>query len=285
LLVALSVSGCSPDENLIPPEIILVAQAAPTANGERETEDRLTDERETVNGERPTELGDEPLTDDRVPLTDESDEPLTDDSVTRSPLTDKSDDCCVFSSSLRAPGPPLVIVKTNLLYDVALTPHLGVEVPIGERFSVGAEFMRGWWLKSDWSFCWQLEAAALEGRYWFSPLSERHLRGGWFAGVLVQGAFYDFQLQPDSGVQGECLMAGLTGGYLYPLSTHWSLEFSLGLGYLRTNYRQYTVEPTHKGHELVRSTSPMRLTGVLYPLKAGISIQWAFRSHIKRRTP
>jgi hypothetical protein len=180
-------------------------------------------------------------------------------------------DCCV-------PGRPLVIIKTNLLYDVALTPHLGVEVPIGERFSVSAEFMRGWWLKRDNSFCWQLEAAALEGRYWFSPLMERHRHGGWFAGIAVQAGFYDFQLHHTRGAQGEVWMAGVTGGYLCPLSSYWSLEFTLGIGCLRTNYRRYNLMPTHNGYELVASAPSTRLTGVLYPLKAGISIQWAIRS-------
>jgi hypothetical protein len=195
-----------------------------------------------------------------------------------------SDDCCVFESSLRETSLPLVIIKTNLLYDVALTPNLGVEVPIGERYSVEVDFMRGWWLKRDWSFCWQLEAASLEGRYWFSDRAERYLKGGWYAGILLQGAFYDFQLNSTRGVQGETMMAGVTGGYLYPLGCGWSLEFSLGLGYLRTNYRRYTVETIHNDeHELVKSDASMRLQGV-FPLKAGVSIQWAIRTKSKRRT-
>jgi hypothetical protein len=173
-------------------------------------------------------------------------------------------------------------VKTNLLYDVALTPNIGVEVPIGERFSVGAEFMRGWWLKRDWSFCWQVEAVSLEGRYWFTPLMERHLRGGWFVGAFAQAGFYDFQLNSSSGLQGEALAAGVTGGYLCPLGGAWSLEFSLGIGYLLTDYHRYTVEPTRDGHELVSAAPPMRLHGVLYPIKAGISLQWTIKTRRAR---
>jgi hypothetical protein len=71
------------------------------------------------------------------------------------------------------------------------------------------------------------------------------------------------------------MMAGVSGGYLYPLGGNWSLEFTLGVGYLRTNYRRYTVETIHNDeHELVKSATSMRLRGV-YPLKAGISLQWA----------
>jgi hypothetical protein len=137
--------------------------------------------------------------------------------------------------------------------------------------------MRGWWLKRDWSFCWQLEAAALEGRYWWRDRMERHRHGGWFAGIFVQAGFYDFQLSSDKGLQGEFLTIGATSGYLYPLSAHWSIEFALGMGYLLSDYRRYTVEPTRDGHELVASAPPMRFKGLPFPIKAGISIQWTIR--------
>jgi hypothetical protein len=156
-----------------------------------------------------------------------------------------------------------------------------VEAPLGEHFSLGAEFMYGWWLRRNWSFCWQLEAAALEGRYWFRPLMTRHRTGGWFAGLFVQAGFYDFQLERTAGVQGEFVLAGLSGGYLLPLGGAWSLEFSLGLGYLVTDYRRYTVAPTYDGHELVATAPAMRLSGAPYPLKAGISLQWTI-NHRKK---
>jgi hypothetical protein len=187
------------------------------------------------------------------------------------------------SGKMLSSGRPLLTLKTNLLYDLTMTPHIGIEVPIGERFSVGAEFMRGWWLRPDWSFCWQLEAATLEGRYWFAPLMERYERGGWFAGTFVQAGFYDLQFHSNRGVQGEAFMAGLSGGYLYPRGDSWSLEFSFGAGYLCTGYSRYSVAPTHNGHQLVKSAQPMRLTGYLYPLKAGISVQWTIQSSKTKR--
>jgi hypothetical protein len=178
---------------------------------------------------------------------------------------------------------PLFILKTNLIYDIAITPHIGLEVPVGEWVSLSGEFMRGWWLNSDWSFCWQLEAAAFEGRYWFTPALERHQTGGWFAAAFVQAGFYDFQFETTQGVQGKFIMAGLSGGYLFPLSRQWSLEFTLGLAYLSTYYRRYTVEPTITGHELVALSSLIHLQGAPYPLKAGVQLQWNFnRPKIKR---
>jgi hypothetical protein len=225
-----------------------------------------------------------------VPITPEAPEapaPLTAELVAEAPeaepVAEAPYDCCTFTNSLRMPALPRIIIKSNLLYDVALTPNLGVEVLLGERFSVGAEFMRGWWLKRDWSFCWQLEAAALEGRYWFRHRMERHLHGGWFAGIFAQAGLYDFQLNTHSGMQGEFVMAGVSGGYLCPLSAHWSIEFALGIGYLLSNYRRYTVAPTRDGHELVASAPAMRFKGLPYPIKAGVSLQWTIGWGKKRR--
>jgi hypothetical protein len=198
-------------------------------------------------------------------------------------LLDPAPECCVFTGNLRGVLMPVVLIKTNLLYDMALTPNLGVEVPIGDRYSVEAGFMRGWWLARNWSFCWQLEAASLEGRYWFNPREERWRYGGWFAGVFAQAGFYDFQLDTYNGLQGEFLMAGGSGGYMRQLGGAWSLEFSLGLGFLVTEYRRYVVVPLRERHALASSGPPIRLIGLPYPLKAGISLQWAINGRVKRR--
>ncbi|MDR1341920.1 MAG: DUF3575 domain-containing protein [Prevotellaceae bacterium] len=171
---------------------------------------------------------------------------------------------------------PVATIKTNLLYNMALTPNVGVEVPIGERWSVGADFMRGWWLKRDWSFCWQVQSAGVEGRFWLSDRTGLRRQGGWFIGAFVLAGFYDFQLKSARGVQGEhTVVPGLSGGYVHPLYKGWGLELTLGAGYLTNSYRRYTVEDTHDGHELVRLGAPMRFVGVV-PCKVGVSLQWTF---------
>jgi hypothetical protein len=183
----------------------------------------------------------------------------------------------------RSQEQPVATIKTNLLYDLALTPNVGVEVPIGERWSVGADFMRGWWLKRDWSFCWQVQSAGVEGRFWLSDRTGQLKQGGWFIGAFVQAGFYDFQLHSARGVQGEhAVVPGLSGGYVHPLGRGWGLEFTLGAGYLTNSYRRYTVEATHDGHELVRLGAPMRLVGVM-PFKVGVSLQWTFSKKVRYR--
>jgi hypothetical protein len=178
--------------------------------------------------------------------------------------------------TLRRDYSPLFTVKTNLLYDLALTPNVGLEVPLGDRWSISADFLRGWWLKRNWSFCWQVESFGVEGRFWLSDRTGQSRQGGWFIGAFVQTGFYDFQLKRTEGVQGEhTVMPGFSAGYTRPLRGGWSLEFTLGAAYLTNDYRRYSVEETHDGHELIRLGSPMRFVGVM-PCKVGVSLQYTF---------
>jgi hypothetical protein len=182
----------------------------------------------------------------------------------------------MYVRHLREERRPLATLKTNLLYDLALTPGIGVEVPIGLRWSVDVNFLRGWWMKSDRSFCWQLQAVSVEGRYWLSKRMFTRLQEGWFVGAFAQTGFYDFQLKRSAGLQSSkyCAMAGASGGYAYSLGENWSLEGALGVGYFFNDYRRYTVEPTYDGLRLVKSGSTMRFKAPVFPLKVGVSLQW-----------
>ncbi|MDR1884388.1 MAG: DUF3575 domain-containing protein [Prevotella sp.] len=162
----------------------------------------------------------------------------------------------------------LFAVKTNMLYDLALTPNLEIEVPIGKRWSLNTEFQRGWWKRDD-TFCWQIEAAGLEGRYWFGERDKKRVLTGWFAGVFAGGGFYDFQFKRDEGYQGEFyVMTGLSGGYAKQIRRDWSLEFSFGTGYITMDYKHYRVT----GHELIAQGPVMRYKAAFLPLKAKISL-------------
>ena len=64
---------------------------------------------------------------------------------------------------------------------------------------------------------------------------------GWFAGFYAGGGLYDLQYKSE-GYQGEFFIAaGLSGGYAHTINKKGNLrmEYSLGIGYLQTNYRHY----------------------------------------------
>lgn len=134
----------------------------------------------------------------------------------------------------------VLALKNNLLYDLALAPNIEVEVPVGKRWSVNAEYKCPWWLNSSKKFCYQLLSGGIEGRCWLGNRRLRNSLTGHFLGVYAEGGVYDFQFHGD-GYQGDYYLAsGLSYGYAKRLARHFSLEFSLGVGYLTTKYRKYT---------------------------------------------
>ncbi len=166
---------------------------------------------------------------------------------------------------------PLFAIKTNLLYDIALTPNLKIEVPIGERWSVGAQAMCGWWSKSDNSFAWQIQAADLEARYWFGDRTDKRVMSGWFAGAFTSAGLYDVQLKSTNGIQGEIfVLAGLSGGYSLPLGDSFYMEFAAGVGYIINDYQKYIVAD---GKYLIADENKMRFQSI-FPAKVEVSLGW-----------
>ncbi len=169
---------------------------------------------------------------------------------------------------------PLFALKTNLLYDLAITPNIELEIPMGKRWSMNFEFIDGWWLRRDNTFCWQIMGGGIETRYWFGNRDNKRVLTGWFAGAFIGGGYYDFQLEKSRGVQGEFyIMSGLSGGYTVPLNRSLSLEFSTGVGYTINDYRTYVVID----NDLIRSSPHYRFKSVL-PVKAKVSLVWTLYS-------
>ncbi len=136
---------------------------------------------------------------------------------------------------------PLFAIKTNLLYDIALMPSIELEVPIGERWSVAGEWIFPWWITKDNGNALQMLSGQVEGRYWFGERATKPQLTGWFAGLYAGGGLYDLQWK-NNGYQGEFyIAAGLSGGFAHTINKSGSLrmEYSLGVGYLNTEYRYY----------------------------------------------
>ncbi len=136
---------------------------------------------------------------------------------------------------------PILALKTNLLFDAVTVLNVEVEVPIKERYSVLAEWNFPWWVAKDNGSALEILSGSLEARYWFGDRSDKPKLTGWFGGIYGGGGLYDLQWN-NNGYQGEFFIAaGLSGGYAHTInkSETLRLEYSLGLGYLKTNYRYY----------------------------------------------
>ena len=163
----------------------------------------------------------------------------------------------------------ILALKTNLLYDVVSALNFEVEVPIGDRWSVMVEDVFPWWNNGNkWAI--QMWEMGVEGRYWFKRTDARDVLSGWFGGLYLMSAKYDFQWKRDIGYQGEYWSTGLSGGYAFPISKYFNLELSASLGYLSTAYRHYVPAPDYG--ELIRDPYKQGRKGYFGPTKLKVSL-------------
>lgn len=177
-----------------------------------------------------------------------------------------------FQSSTHQVRRPLFAIKTNLLFDLAMAPNIEVEIPLGKdnRWSVNAEWMFPWWLFEGDKYCFQILSGGVEGRYWLGNRSKHRALTGHFVGFYAGAGKYDLQWDRD-GYQGEFYIAsGISYGYALPIARNLSLEFSIGIGLMRTSYEHYH---TLDNYQTLLWQENGRYTW-LGPTKAKISFVW-----------
>ena len=130
-----------------------------------------------------------------------------------------------------------VAIKTNALYWATTTPNLGVEMSVDNKHT--AQFFYG---LNPWK---QSGGDRSKLRHWSTMAEYRHWFcqsfNGWFVGAHVMGGEFnvesvDFPLSMLSTLknhryEGWFAGGGISGGYQWPISRHWNLETSLGVGY------------------------------------------------------
>ena len=83
----------------------------------------------------------------------------------------------------------VLAVKNNLLYDLALAPNLEVEIPVGKRWSLNAEYKCPWWLNSKHDFCYQHLSGGVERRCWLGNRQKRNRLTGHLLGFMLKVEF------------------------------------------------------------------------------------------------
>lgn len=172
---------------------------------------------------------------------------------------------------------PFLALKTNLLFDAALMPNIELELPLGKRFSLNGELMFPWWLFDGDKYCMQILSGGLEGRYWLGNRQNHKVLNGHFLGLYAGGGKYDLQWDRN-GYQGEFFIAaGISYGYAMSIAKNLNLEFSLGIGLLRTTYEHYH---TLDNYQTLLWQNNGRYTW-LGPTKAKISFVWMLNRRMK----
>lgn len=151
----------------------------------------------------------------------------------------------------------IAAVKTNLLYDAVTAVNFSVEIPVGKRVSIQYEHICPWWKggPNGNKYCMQALSLGGEARWWFgmpakrsNALSgsrrQRDVLAGHHIGLYGDGGKFDIQAGRKFGLyQTHFWDAGISYGYSLPLGKLVNMEFSVGVGYMRMDYRKYTPAP------------------------------------------
>lgn len=155
-------------------------------------------------------------------------------------------------------------IKTNLLYDAVLMPSVEAEYRVGSRWSVNLEGDVAWWKNEGRHKYYQIATVSPECRYWFRTKSPWH---GHYVGAFTGFSWYDLE-NGALGYKGESGMAGLSYGYMFPISRALSFELGVGFGYLFCENEEYLPID---GHYVYQQTSRLHYFG---PLKLKFAIVW-----------
>ncbi len=176
-----------------------------------------------------------------------------------------------------APLRAQVAVKTNLLYDAALSPNLGAEIGLAPKwsFEVSGNF-NGWTLSNDRR--WKHWLVQPEVRYWLCDRFSGHffgahaLGGQFNVGGLkhrwpILDTTYDLRTHR---YQGWYYGLGLAYGYTWILAKHWSCEAEIGLGWIHARYDVYPCRKCGTPTDIGRTRDYFGLT------KAALNLIYVF---------
>lgn len=176
---------------------------------------------------------------------------------------------------------PIIAFSTNALYDLAITPNFAIEVPLGQKWSVLAEYTFPWWVNRSNNRAWECLKWDLGARRWLSrhdASDPMDVLTGHFVGIDLAGGYYD--IEPlHTGWQGEFTAIGLEYGYAWRLGSKWRLDACLALGFMSTPYRYYEGNATDS-KLLYKYDGHFSWWG---PTKAAVSIKYIFTTKPGRR--
>lgn len=161
------------------------------------------------------------------------------------------------SPSVVMDGCPLrIAVRSNMLYNAALTPDLGFELSMRPCWSLGIEGVYAWWSKESAHRCWRIRGFRVEPRFWFDGRTEERVLTGHHAGAYASYHDYDFEFggkgwQSRSGTVG----VGLSYGYSFRAGKRINIDVGMRAGYstgrvvrYRPECGSYVCDKTYRNH-------------------------------------
>lgn len=161
------------------------------------------------------------------------------------------------------------IIKTNVLYIATTTFNLGGEMRLSDYLTLDVSVNYNPWTFSD-NRKFKHFLVQPELRYWIYEPFNGHFLGANLLYVHYNAGNLPLGSLKDSRYQGNAYSLGFSYGYQWILSRHWSLEATLGLGYMYLNYSKYECQTcgskTGESHK-----------NYFGPTKAGVSLIYVIK--------
>lgn len=158
--------------------------------------------------------------------------------------------------------------KTNLLYDLALVPNVGVEVHLGKGWTIGLDYNHAWWSLADRDLYWRIYGGGIDIRKYFGRLASEQTLAGHHLGLYGQAFTYDVELGGRGQISELTYGGGLEYGYAFPVAKNLRIDVGAGFGYAGGEYKVYDPED---GCYVWKETRQRHWFG---PVKAEVSLVW-----------
>ncbi len=178
---------------------------------------------------------------------------------------------------LQSCSPIYLSLKTNMLYDLLAVPNIGGEVYLGNNFSLGVDWMYGWWKTDRHHRYWRIYGGEVTANYWFGKKAKEKPLTGHHIGVYGSAFTYDFEWNNKGYIGGEPggtllndanYAVGIAYGYSLPIARRFNIDFTLGVGYQGGKYYEYIPLD---GHYVWQTTKQRHWFG---PTKVEVSLVW-----------
>lgn len=155
-------------------------------------------------------------------------------------------------------------VNTDMLWDVAMMPNLGIEMTTGDKSTLSVNLLGGYK-----PFGRDIKAVAVqpEFRYFISGRPMYHH----FIGIGAVAATYNLSLR-SRVYDGYGVGLGVTFGYVMPLSRRLNIDFHAGLGAFVHQQKEYSTNTAYDDGNGVNAHGYF-----IAPTRIGISLNYIIK--------
>jgi len=158
--------------------------------------------------------------------------------------------------------------NTDLLWDAAMSPNIGLELTVADQSTLQLNAITS---QKPYGKDLRFTAVQPEYRYYFSgrPMYKH------FIGLCGMAATYKATIA-DKTYDGSGVGAGVTFGYVLPISKRLNIDFHAGVAYAKYRQKEYFMNEehgvNHEGYEIANAKG-----SYILPTRIGVSLSYILK--------